>query len=182
MDSNTGRILLVDDHPSIRSALKDYLSRKTDLRVVGEVGRGSDIPAAVERYRPDLVVLDLELEPGFDLETAIARIRKLAPKAKIAVYSGHSEAPLVERVTNLVVDGYIHKTEKMNIVVHAIEGRPHEVIADLARRVHASLIVVGRHGPEPVHDLLVGSTTTRLLHVADGADVLVTPVTKEHPS
>ncbi|MHC4620602.1 MAG: LuxR C-terminal-related transcriptional regulator, partial [Planctomycetota bacterium] len=72
-------------------------------------------------YRPDLVVLDLELEPGFDPETAIAQIRTLAPQAKIAVYSGHSEAPLVERVTSLVVEGYIHKTEKMDIVVHAIE-------------------------------------------------------------
>ena len=121
MSSDTGRVLLVDDHPSIRSALKDYLGRKTDLQVVGEVGRGSDIPAAVERYRPDLVVLDLELEPGFDPETAIAQIRALAPQAKIAVYSGHSEAPLVERVMSLVVEGYIHKTEKMDIVVHAIE-------------------------------------------------------------
>jgi two-component system response regulator DesR len=116
-----GKVLLVDDHPSIRSALRDYLHRKTDLQVVGEVGRGSDISAAVERYRPDLVVLDLELEPGFDPVTAIAQIRALAPQAKIAVYSGHSEAPLVERVTSLVVEGYIHKTEKMDIVVHAIE-------------------------------------------------------------
>ena len=75
----------------------------------------------MERYRPDLVVLDLELEPGFDPETAIAQIRTLAPQAKIAVYSGHSEAPLVERVTSFVVEGYIHKTEKMDIVVHAIK-------------------------------------------------------------
>jgi two-component system response regulator DesR len=67
------------------------------------------------------VILDLELERGFVPEKAVSEIRSIAPDAKIVVYSGHGELPLVERMTDLKVEGYILKTEKMEIVVHAIE-------------------------------------------------------------
>jgi nucleotide-binding universal stress UspA family protein len=67
----------------------------------------------------------------------------------------------------------------VDVSCHAIAGRGHEVLVRHARDHQANLIVVGRHGPEAVHDLFVGSTTARLLHAAEGVDVLVTPVCKE---
>ena len=121
---------------------------------------------------------------GARLEVVYALGQRPGAWERITRRAGHTAQPdqaeALERLHSTLAP--LCEGTDVEVVVHAIEGRPHEVIADLARRVHASLIVVGRHGPEPVHDLLVGSTTTRLLHVADGADVLVTPVTKEHPS
>jgi two-component system response regulator DesR len=115
------RALLVDDHPCIRHALREYLERTSDIEAAGEVQRGRDLPSALRKTKPDLVILDLELERGFVPEDAIAQIRALTPNAKIAVYSGHGELPLIERMTDLQVEGYILKTEKMAIVVHALE-------------------------------------------------------------
>jgi len=119
--SQIQRVLLVDDHPSIRHALRDYLERIESIEVAGEVGRGRDIPAALQKAKPDLVILDLELERGFAPEKAVSQIRASTPDTKIVVYSGHGELPLIERMTDLKVDGYILKTEKMEIVVHALE-------------------------------------------------------------
>lgn len=119
--SRIHRALLVDDHPSIRHALRDYLARAEGIEVVGEVGRGRDIPSALRKTMPDLVILDLELERGFVPEKAVSQIRTLIPDTKIVIYSGHGELPLVERMTDLKVEGYILKTEKMEIVVHALE-------------------------------------------------------------
>ena len=119
--SQIHRVLLVDDHPSIRHALRDYLEHVESIEVAGEIGRGRDVPLAVRKTKPDLVILDLELERGFVPEKAVSQIRSIAPNAKIVVYSGHGELPLIEQMTDLKVEGYILKTEKMEIVVHALE-------------------------------------------------------------
>jgi DNA-binding NarL/FixJ family response regulator len=119
--SQTHRILLVDDHPSIRHALRDYLQHVEGIEVAGEIGRGRDVHSALRKAKPDLVILDLELERGFVPEEAVSQIRSITPDARIVVYSGHGELPLVERMTDLKVEGYILKTEKMEIVVHALE-------------------------------------------------------------
>jgi two-component system response regulator DesR len=120
--SQIHRVLLVDDHPSIRHALRDYLEHIEGIEVAGEIGRGRDVPSAVRKTKPDLVILDLELERGFVPEKAISQIRSITPNAKIVVYSGHGELPLVERMTDLKVEGYVLKTEKMEIVIHALEA------------------------------------------------------------
>lgn len=119
--SQIHRVLLIDDHPSIRHALRDYLERVEGIEVAGEVGRGREIPSALRKTKPDLVILDLELERGFVPEKAVSQIQTLTPEARIVVYSGHGELPLVERITDLKVEGYVLKTEKMEIVVHALE-------------------------------------------------------------
>ena len=115
------RVLLVDDHPSIRHALRDYLEHVESIEVAGETGRGRDVPSALRKTKPDLVILDLELERGFVPEKVVSQIRTLTPDAKIVVYSGHGELPLIERMTDLKVEGYILKTEKMEIVIYALE-------------------------------------------------------------
>jgi DNA-binding NarL/FixJ family response regulator len=117
----THKVLIVDDHPSIRQALKAQLERIDTFRVVGDVGRGSDLPWALQTFRPDLVVLDLELEHGHVPANAIAQIRDLSPEAGIAIYSGHSDFQIVTYMLDLGVDGYILKTDSMSSVVNSIK-------------------------------------------------------------
>jgi DNA-binding NarL/FixJ family response regulator len=107
----TYSVLVVDDHPSIRQALKTRLERIDAFQVVGDIGRGADLPWALKTYRPDLIVLDLELEHGHVQANAIAQIYDLSPEAKIVIYSGHSDFQIVTYMLDLGVDGYILKTE-----------------------------------------------------------------------
>ena len=116
----THKVLVVDDHPSIRQALKTRLEHIDAFQVVGDIGRGADLPWALKTYRPDLIVLDLELEHGHVPANAVAQIRELAPEAKIVIYSGHSDFQIVTYMLDLGVDGYILKTDSMSSVVSSI--------------------------------------------------------------
>lgn len=121
MTKRTHKVLIVDDHPGIRQAMKTYLDRTDGFQVAGEVGRGTDLPWALQTYRPDLVVLDLELEQGYAPEKAVAQIRELSPEAKIVIYSGHGDLQIVTCMLDLGVDGYILKVDDLTAVVRSIQ-------------------------------------------------------------
>ena len=55
------RVLVVDDHPVVRSGLSGMLSVTEDISVVGEAGDGSEALALVESARPDVVLMDLRM-------------------------------------------------------------------------------------------------------------------------
>ena len=118
---DTHRVLLVDDHPGIRRALRDCLNRTGALQVVGDIARGADLPWALETYRPDLVVLDLELERGHTPANAVDQISVLAPEVKVVIYSAHSDFQIVTHMLDLGVDGYFLKTDTMSAVVRSIQ-------------------------------------------------------------
>ncbi|WP_055479153.1 response regulator [Sphaerimonospora mesophila] len=58
------RILLVDDHPVVRSGLRAMLAGQPDFELVGEAATGEEGVAAARRLRPDVVLMDLQLGPG----------------------------------------------------------------------------------------------------------------------
>jgi DNA-binding NarL/FixJ family response regulator len=55
----TIRVLLVDDEELIRAGLRAILEAEPDLTVVGEAADGAEVPAAVGRLRPDVVLMDV---------------------------------------------------------------------------------------------------------------------------
>lgn len=67
------RVLLVDDEPLVRSALQQALANQPDLTIVGEAGDGFAAIEAIERLRPDLVLLDVQM-PGCDGFDVLAQV------------------------------------------------------------------------------------------------------------
>jgi len=62
--SKKRRVLLVDDHPLVRRGLADVIAREPDLEACGEAGDIQEALLAVERTKPDVVVVDLTLKTG----------------------------------------------------------------------------------------------------------------------
>lgn len=114
-------VLIVDDHPGIRQALKLWIEQSTHLRVMGDISSGAELLIALKRQHPDMVVLDLELEPGYTPSHGIAAVRQYAPACKIVIYSAHSDLQIVTNMLDLGVDGYILKVDDMPTAVRSLE-------------------------------------------------------------
>ena len=78
------RVLVVDDHPLARASVTELLSEEDDLTVVGECEDGSQVVDAVQRLRPDVVLMDLSM-PGMDGLAATEALRAARPESRVVV-------------------------------------------------------------------------------------------------
>jgi len=75
-------LLIVDDHTVLREGLMAIFKQETDIKVVGETGRGKDAVELWVRHRPDITLMDLRM-PDQDGVSTIIQIRSIDPQAKI---------------------------------------------------------------------------------------------------
>jgi DNA-binding NarL/FixJ family response regulator len=87
---------------------------------VAVVERCADLESVIRDHHPDMLLLDISMDPGWSPTSAIRRLRKIKPALKIVVLSAHGEAYWVLEMLEASVDGYIHKTESLSTVAQAI--------------------------------------------------------------
>ena len=105
------RVAVVDDHPHVAIALRALLDQTPDIRLVAEARRGSDVPMLVRQARPDVLLLDLSIEPQFDALAAARSLRADFPNLKICMLSAFLEPPMVRDLLQAGVYGYILKDD-----------------------------------------------------------------------
>jgi len=84
-------VLLVDDHKIVRQGVQAYLHTLADIQVVAEADSGSAAVLAVEQYKPDVVLMNLEMPGEFDGIAATRQIRKLRPETQVIVVTSHHQ-------------------------------------------------------------------------------------------
>jgi DNA-binding NarL/FixJ family response regulator len=104
------RILIVDDHPMMRTGLAQLIDHETDLKVAAEASNARQAAEAVRKDHFDLVLLDISLPDKNGLEL-IKDIGSLQPDLPILVVSMHDELVYAERVLRAGGRGYIMKQE-----------------------------------------------------------------------
>jgi DNA-binding NarL/FixJ family response regulator len=102
------RILLVDDHEMVREGLKTILHSEPDLVVVAETGLGREVPALLDRARPDIVLLDVRLPDmsGVDVCRQAARTH---PNVKVIMLTTFVDPDLVDDCIDAGARGYLVK-------------------------------------------------------------------------
>ncbi|MFI6320950.1 response regulator transcription factor [Nonomuraea sp. NPDC050556] len=121
------RVLLADDQHLVRQAMAALLSFEPDIEVVGEVGRGDEVPEAVAEHRPDIVLLDIEM-PGRDGLDVAAELTGVG----------------VIILTTFGRPGYLSRAMKAGAAGFVVKDARAEELADAIRRVHAGEQVVDR--------------------------------------
>jgi DNA-binding NarL/FixJ family response regulator len=114
-------VLLVDDHPMLREALRAALqAMEGDLEVVGEAATAREAVALCESLRPDLVVMDILL-PGSNGVAAMRDLRRLGVDCRIVVYTAVDAASLAKDALGVGATAYVLKTASADDFEKAIE-------------------------------------------------------------
>ena len=102
--------MLVDELPDMRRLVEMWLE-DVDVSVVGQAADCVEAVALIERYRPDLAVVDLTLPGGGDGAACIAELRRLHPDVAVVAFAS-AEDPAVERaMRDAGAVAYFHKSD-----------------------------------------------------------------------
>ncbi len=113
------RILLADDHPLLREAIKKSIAEIPDLQVVGEAGDGLELLEVLKSSVPDLILLDIFM-PRFNGIEAAEEIKKCYPTVKILILTMIKSAEFLHRALQIGVNGYLLKENAFSDLISAI--------------------------------------------------------------
>lgn len=113
------RIVVVDDHPLVRRALRQTIESEEDLVVCGEAEDRAEALALIVAAAPHLAIVDLSLKTSDGLEL-VKDIREKHPEVVSLVLSMHNEAFHALRSVRAGANGYISKQEPPHEVIKAI--------------------------------------------------------------
>jgi DNA-binding NarL/FixJ family response regulator len=121
LEASTIRVLVVDDYEPFRRFVCSTLSKRWDLRVIGEASDGLEAVRKAEELKPDLIVLDIGLPTLNGIEAA-RRIHKPCPECKILFMSQESSAGVAQEAFSLGALGYIVKAHAGSELLVAVEA------------------------------------------------------------
>jgi len=113
------KVLIVDDHPVVRSGLRRLLSAEPQIEVF-EAATGNEALATFKNTRPALMILDLNM-PGLGGLEVIARLKAEDPAVRILVLSMHDNSIHVSRALQAGAAGYLSKSAPADQIRDAIK-------------------------------------------------------------
>jgi DNA-binding NarL/FixJ family response regulator len=117
----TAKVLIVDDHEIVREGIRRLLSgSRPDWDICGEAANGEQAIDAVQRLKPDVVILDITMPDMNGLEVA-SHIVKRKIDCRILIFTMHDSERLVTEIRNVGAHGYVQKSQASKDLVEAIE-------------------------------------------------------------
>jgi DNA-binding NarL/FixJ family response regulator len=113
------RILLVEDNQVFREALELLLGMRADLEVVASVGDGSEVVGAVERFKPQVVLMDYRL-PGMDGVQATVAVRESHPDVAVVCLTASANAREIEALYAAGATACLTKDQELDEIVDAL--------------------------------------------------------------
>ncbi len=117
------KVVIADDHAMFREGLRKILSLEKDILVVGEAANGDEITKAVERVKPDIMLLDLKMPKG-DLVQNLLEIAAKSPATRVVILTAFSDDENVLNAAKGGAKGYVPK------------GVPAATLLQVIRTVH----------------------------------------------
>ncbi len=147
-ESEAATILLIDDHPMLRSGVRQLIAMDRSLKVIAEATNGAQGIELAAQWDPDLILLDLNM-PGMNGLDTLDRMRQLSLSGRIVVFSVSNHEDDVITALKRGADGYLLKDmEPEDLLValrQAAAGKM--VLSDALMPVLAASLREGRPGP-----------------------------------
>lgn len=117
----TIRVVIIDDHPAIRTGIRSALSKASDIEVVGEAARGDDALYLIDHLRPDVALMDCHL-PGIDGTKVAQMISTRHLDTRVLALSAFTDEHYVQSMLQAGAAGYLLKEEALDTVIDAIRA------------------------------------------------------------
>jgi NarL family two-component system response regulator LiaR len=119
--SKKTRIMLADDHPLLRQALRDVLEKQPDFEVIAEAGDGEEAVRLATELLPDVVIMDISMPVLNGLE-ATKQIKESCPLTAVLVLTVHSDSEHILSILRAGASGYLTKSVYGDEVIHAVRA------------------------------------------------------------
>ena len=113
------RILIAEDHQTVREGVKLLVNAQTDMEVVGEAGDGEIAIKEVARLKPDLLLMDISM-PNLNGLKATRRLRLDYPNLKILMLTRHTDDGYLQQLIEAGASGYVLKQSAPTELINAI--------------------------------------------------------------
>jgi len=137
----TIKVLVVDDHPVVRLGLRTMLESEDHISVTATSGSAADAIAAVQKTKPDVVLMDLRMPEMGGVE-AITELRRIDPNIRVLVLTNYEEDEYIFRAMQAGAMGYLLKNTPQEEIIRAVE-MVHQnqlcVPPDIARRLSETI-------------------------------------------
>ncbi len=114
-------IIIADDHPIVRKGLREIIEADSRLKVLAEADDGEEAVALVEKLKPEIVVLDVDM-PRLDGFGAVRELQKRRLPVKIVFLTIHRKEDIFHAAMDLGVSGYILKDSAIFEIVGGIKA------------------------------------------------------------
>lgn len=121
MTSDLIRVVLADDHTVVRAGLKAVLGTAKDIDVVGEAKDGREAVGLVDRFKPDVVVMDLSMA-GMDGTAATKEIVAKGGNTRVLILTMHPEEDFLVPLLEAGASGYLVKSAADRELVDAVRA------------------------------------------------------------
>lgn len=113
------RILLADDHHLVRAGVRQLLESASDLQVIAEAGDGEEAQSLIQKHKPDVAVLDIQMPKASGIEVT-RWVRAHLPEVGVLILTAYDDDPYVMAVLQAGANGYVLKTGQADELIQAV--------------------------------------------------------------
>ncbi|RMG98331.1 MAG: DNA-binding response regulator [Chloroflexi bacterium] len=147
------KILIVEDHTIVRQGLRLLLESQPDITVVAEAENGREAILAAQKYKPDVILMDISMPDMNGLE-ATETIHKIHPQTKILILTMHKSDEYFFRALEVGASGYLLKKVATEELIQAVRtvaaghaylypSLANRLVEDFRQRKHSSQVTSG---------------------------------------
>ncbi|HKI54580.1 MAG TPA: response regulator transcription factor [Anaerolineales bacterium] len=148
------RILLADDHHLVRAGVRQLLESANDLQVIAEAGDGEEAQTLIQKHRPDVAVLDIQMPKASGIEVT-RWIRSHMPEVGVLILTAYDDDPYVMAVLQAGANGYVLKTGQSEELIQAVrdvhEGKS-ALDPSITKKLMTNIFKTADRAVEPLTD------------------------------
>lgn len=115
------RIILAEDHETVRAGIKLLVNSQTDMEVIGEASNGSEAIKQSQKLLPDVLVMDISM-PELNGLKATKKLKQLCPQVKVLTLTRHTDDSYLQQLIKAGASGYILKQSAPDELLRAVRA------------------------------------------------------------